>query len=465
MSAGADTERLEDEARVVAETEDAESTWRGVAVDRRGDEEISDHVSGMLRARSRRLLGELLRPHRRWIWVLVGVVLVENLARLSIPYLVKEGIDLGIPPIRESGDATLLYGIVGVVVVAIAVQAVTRQTFLVLSGRIGQDMLFEVRRRVFRHFQKLSPAFHDEYTSGRVISRQTSDVDAIYEMLESGFDGLVTAVLTLVGTSIVLLFLRRAAGPGRAVQLPVPVAADQLVPQGDRAHLPGHPGEGRARDRALRRVHGRDPGGAGVPPRAPQPGDLRRRQRPVPPRQPAGLPALRVVHARGEADRQHHHRGHPALRRLPRRRRRGHRRRPRRVPALPAAVLRADAGDLDVLQHLPVRLGGVGEALRGARGGAGRPRAGRPGTAHRRPRRGALRPRPLRVRRRHARAARPRPERARRPDPRPGGHHRCRQDHDRQAARPVLRPHLGPGAARRRRPAPASTRRPCGRRS
>ena len=54
-------------------------------------------------------------------------------------------------------------------------------------------MLFEVRRRVFRHFQRLSPAFHDEYTSGRVISRQTSDMDAIYEMLETGFDGLVTA--------------------------------------------------------------------------------------------------------------------------------------------------------------------------------------------------------------------------------------------------------------------------------
>jgi ABC-type multidrug transport system fused ATPase/permease subunit len=87
------------------------------------------------------------------------------------------------------------------------VQAVTRQTFLVLSGRIGQDMLFELRRRVFRHFQKLSPAFHDDYTSGRVISRQTSDVDAIYEMLETGFDGLVTAVLTLFGTAVLLLVL------------------------------------------------------------------------------------------------------------------------------------------------------------------------------------------------------------------------------------------------------------------
>ena len=60
---------------------------------------------------------------------------------------------------------------------------------------------------MFRHFQALSPAFHDRYTSGRVISRQTSDVDAIYEMLETGFDGLVTAALTLVGTAGLLLFL------------------------------------------------------------------------------------------------------------------------------------------------------------------------------------------------------------------------------------------------------------------
>ena len=86
-------------------------------------------------------------------------------------------------------------------------QAVTRNLFLVRSGTIGQDVLFQIRQRVFRHFQRLSPAFHDSYTSGRVISRQTSDVDAIYEMLESGFDGLVTAALTLVGTAALLLFL------------------------------------------------------------------------------------------------------------------------------------------------------------------------------------------------------------------------------------------------------------------
>ncbi len=180
--------------------------WRGVAAEHRSDD-LTETESGLLQARSRRLLTDLLRPHKKIIKVLLGIVLLENAARLSIPYLVKEGIDRGIPPIQATGDTTVLFTIVALVFGATIMQAVTRQTFLVKSGKVGQDMLYEVRRRVFRHFQKLSPAFHDDYTSGRVISRQTSDMDAIYEMLETGFDGLVTAVLTLVGVSVLMLTL------------------------------------------------------------------------------------------------------------------------------------------------------------------------------------------------------------------------------------------------------------------
>ncbi|HEX5089408.1 MAG TPA: ABC transporter ATP-binding protein [Nocardioides sp.] len=185
---------------------DETSSWRGLAkVD--ADEAAERMTAGTLGGGSRRLLGELLAPYKRAIQLLIGIVLVENAARLAIPYLVKEGIDTGIPPIQANDDLKPLLGIVAIMGVATVIQAVARQLFLVRSGRIGQDILFEIRRRVFRHFQVLSPAFHDAYTSGRVISRQTSDVDAIYEMLETGFDGLVTAALTLVGTAGLLLFL------------------------------------------------------------------------------------------------------------------------------------------------------------------------------------------------------------------------------------------------------------------
>ncbi|MDX6325774.1 MAG: ATP-binding cassette, subfamily bacterial, partial [Nocardioidaceae bacterium] len=180
--------------------------WRGV-LDTDEEEQLDEVPATRLGGASRSLLRNLLRPHKRAIQLLVVVVLIENAARLSIPFLVKEGIDSGIPPIQQSNDLKPLGIVVALLLAATIIQAVARNRFLVSQGVIGQDVLFTVRSRVFRQFQALSPAFHDEYTSGRVISRQTSDVDAIYEMLETGFDGLVTAALTLFGTAAILLFL------------------------------------------------------------------------------------------------------------------------------------------------------------------------------------------------------------------------------------------------------------------
>ncbi len=187
-------------------SEQPSRSWRGEAqVD--ADEAAERLTAGSLGGGAGRLLRELLTPYRRALQVLVLIVLVENAARLAIPYLVKVGIDSGIPPIRERDDLSTLLLVVGAVLLATLTQAVARNRFLVRQGVIGQDVLLALRRRVFGHFQALSPAFHDGYTSGRVISRQTSDVDAIHEMLETGFDGLVTAALTLVGTAGILLFL------------------------------------------------------------------------------------------------------------------------------------------------------------------------------------------------------------------------------------------------------------------
>jgi len=197
--------RAQDPPAERAAAEHRAADWRGVAAESQDD--VTTRASVLLRDRSRRLLGSLLRPHRRALGLVGLVVLVENAARLSIPFLVKEGIDEGIPPMQAGEGSRVLVTITGIVLVSVVVQAVARQAFLAMSGAIGQDVLLELRRRLFQHFQRLSPAFHDRYTSGRVISRQTSDVDAIDEMLDTGFDGLVNAALTLVGTAVLLLVL------------------------------------------------------------------------------------------------------------------------------------------------------------------------------------------------------------------------------------------------------------------
>jgi ATP-binding cassette subfamily B protein len=180
--------------------------WRGRAVTN-DDDDLPIDESVSRRREARTLLGSLLRPYATAVALLAIVVVLENAARLSVPLLVQRGIDHGIPPIVEGRSSRELLLIVATLCGVVLVQAVSRMYFLRRAGRIGQEVLLELRRRIFRHFQRLDVAFHDRYTSGRVVARSTNDVEAIQDMLETGFDGLITAVLTLVGTSVLLVVL------------------------------------------------------------------------------------------------------------------------------------------------------------------------------------------------------------------------------------------------------------------
>lgn len=182
----------------------AQSDWRG-EFDENADLPIDETVPRRREARA--LLISLLRPYRWVVAVLAVVVVVENVARLSVPLLVQKGIDAGIPPLLRGEPADTLLIVVAGLCAVVVVQAGSRMFFLRRSGRIGQEVLRELRRRVFRHFGRLDIAFHDRYTSGRVVSRSTNDVEAIQDMLETGFDSLITAVLTLVGTAVLLVVL------------------------------------------------------------------------------------------------------------------------------------------------------------------------------------------------------------------------------------------------------------------
>ncbi|MFN0143427.1 MAG: ABC transporter ATP-binding protein [Mycobacterium sp.] len=179
--------------------------WRGQLDEQPDDLPIDEAIP--LRREARALLGNLLLPYRMTLGLLAVVVIVENIARLSVPLLVQRGIDHAIPALSAGGSAGELTAVVVALCALAVVQAASRLFFLRTSGRIGQRVLLELRRRLFRHFQALDVAFHDRYTSGRVVSRSTNDVEAIQEMLENGLDSLVTAVLTLFGTAILLVVL------------------------------------------------------------------------------------------------------------------------------------------------------------------------------------------------------------------------------------------------------------------
>ena len=181
------------------------NAWRGVAAE--NADEMTAGLAALLRERSRRLLGDLLRPHRRAVIVTISLIVVESLAALAGPWLVGLAIDNGLPPLLNAHDAAPLLVIAAAFGCAVAVQAVTTRMFVSMTGRVGQRIVLELRNRLFAHGQALDVAFHESYTSGRVISRQTSDIDSISDLFEEGLDSLIAAILTLllVGTGMMLL--------------------------------------------------------------------------------------------------------------------------------------------------------------------------------------------------------------------------------------------------------------------
>jgi ABC-type multidrug transport system fused ATPase/permease subunit len=184
-------------------------SWRGLATDEDAERTAAERGSVVrLRAGSRALLGSLLRPHRRALMVVVALLLVQSGADMAGPYLVKLGIDKGLPPLR---DHPRQYDVLVEIGIAFAVTTVAaylgKRGFITLSGRIGQAVLFDLRGRVYHHFQRLSVGFHERYTSGRVISRLTSDMDSISEMLDGGIEDLVVSAMSVVSVAAILLWL------------------------------------------------------------------------------------------------------------------------------------------------------------------------------------------------------------------------------------------------------------------
>ena len=180
-------------------------TWRGVAAENVDD--INASLATLLRRRARRLLGSLLRPQRGRVAGTLLLITAANLAALTGPWLVGVAIDRGIPPLLHGGSLVPLALAVAGFAVAVVVQMLASRAYIYAVGKVGESVVLELRSRLFAHFQRLPVAFHERYTSGRVISRQVSDIDSISDLFDDGLDALVSAVLSLLLVGIGMLLL------------------------------------------------------------------------------------------------------------------------------------------------------------------------------------------------------------------------------------------------------------------
>ncbi|MDX5562445.1 ABC transporter ATP-binding protein [Streptomyces sp. ID05-04B] len=157
------------------------------------------------------LLRSLLAPMRARVALTTLLLLLQQAAVQAGPLLVAYAIDRAVPALRAGDHGPLVAVGVGYLLCAVASGGL-QYAFLLASARVNQDVLLDLRGRIFRHAQALSLDFHERYTSGRLISRSTSDVEALRELLNEGLQELVGVVLSFLFISAMLLWLDLGLG-------------------------------------------------------------------------------------------------------------------------------------------------------------------------------------------------------------------------------------------------------------
>jgi ATP-binding cassette subfamily B protein len=169
-------------------------------------------------------LRRLLRPVA--IALAIGLALdgLDAVAGVAMPWLVRNGIDSGIIHHKFAVVATI--ALIGLAIVLGDWVVNVKQTVVV--GRNGERLLYTLRVKIFAHLQRLGLDFYEHELTGRIMTRMTTDVDALSSFLQTGLITMVNSALTFVGVLIALIFINGRLALTLFAILPVLVAATVL---------------------------------------------------------------------------------------------------------------------------------------------------------------------------------------------------------------------------------------------
>jgi ATP-binding cassette subfamily B protein len=178
-------------------------------------------------------LGRFLHPYRRPLAIGLALVVVDALATLAGPALIRTGIDRGVVA-RSRGALWASTALFLAVVLSDWVVVWAQQRY---TGRTAERLLFALRVRIFAHLQRLGIDFYEREMAGRIMTRMTTDVEALSTLLQNGVIGAVVNVLTLVGVAVVLVTMNvRLSLATATVFVPLVIATVWFRRASDRAY-------------------------------------------------------------------------------------------------------------------------------------------------------------------------------------------------------------------------------------
>lgn len=157
-------------------------------------------------AKARALLFSLVRPHLPMAIFLLVIVVLTSAALVAGPIFIADALDTGIPAAVDGDTGPLVRAVVLFVASAVAA-ALCSFTATRLVGITAQKILFALRSRVFTHVQRLDLGYHEKSTSGRLVSRQTSDMESVQQFLSYSLFETALAVLQMLFIAVTLIVL------------------------------------------------------------------------------------------------------------------------------------------------------------------------------------------------------------------------------------------------------------------
>jgi ABC-type multidrug transport system, ATPase and permease components len=145
----------------------------------------------------------LLLPFVRPLGLALLLVALDAAAALALPVLIRQGIDDGVNKAAFAGVVTA--SLIALAVVLLDWLAQTAETQI--SGRTGERVLYALRVKIFAHLQRLGLDYYERELAGRIMTRMTTDVDALSTFLQTGVVTAVVSLLTFFGIFIALLVI------------------------------------------------------------------------------------------------------------------------------------------------------------------------------------------------------------------------------------------------------------------
>ena len=154
-------------------------------------------------ARLMRRLLRYLRPHGRAVVVALAAIIGHSVLQLALPYLTKLAIDRHI----MTGDLVGLDQIALLFLVILVASFVLEYLETYTMQMMGQRIMFDLRSEIYGHLQRLDIGFYDRNPVGRLMTRVTTDVDALNDLFASGVISVFRDIVTLVGIMAILLWM------------------------------------------------------------------------------------------------------------------------------------------------------------------------------------------------------------------------------------------------------------------